>query len=29
MEMKVPLVMVLKGGWHGWEDGGYPTEPRK
>jgi 3-mercaptopyruvate sulfurtransferase SseA len=29
MEMKVPQeVLVLKGGWHAWEDAGYPTEPK-
>jgi rhodanese-related sulfurtransferase len=24
-----PNVFVLKGGWTAWEEGGYPTEPKK
>jgi 3-mercaptopyruvate sulfurtransferase SseA len=29
MNMGITQVMVLKGGWTAWEEGKYPTEPKK
>jgi rhodanese-related sulfurtransferase len=29
LKMGFTQATVLKGGWKAWEEGGYPTEPKK